>query len=168
MEQEAPTFDAVRLPPRLDTLVSLVPAVGSAADIGSGHGLLARALAVRGLRVVATEHGEPAMAGLIADLAGAGSSVEARMGDGLEPLAPGEVELVVIAGMGGRTITAILQRAPWLPRWLLLQPVQDSAEVEAWVEATGWPVRHAPLTQGGRWYQAWLLAVPAAARRRTG
>jgi tRNA (adenine22-N1)-methyltransferase len=155
----------LRLPPRLDGLLRLAPEVRAAADIGSGHGLLARALATRGVRVVATEHGSRAMAVLRADLSGAAGTVDVREGDGLAALVPGEVELAVIAGMGGRTITAILDRAGWLPRWLLLQPVQDSAVVEVWVEATGWPVRQAPLSQHGRWYQAWLVEVPVASRR---
>jgi tRNA (adenine22-N1)-methyltransferase len=139
--------------------------VASAADIGSGHGLLARALASRGLRVIATERSATAMATLTARLAATVPGLEVRRGDGLEPLAPGEVELVVIAGMGGRTITAILDRARWLPRWLLLQPVQESSAVEDWVAASGWRVRQAPLAQGGRWYHAWLVEVPAHARQ---
>lgn len=155
----------MKLPSRLEALLPLVPAVASAADIGSGHGLLARALADRGLRVIATERSSAAMVALAASLAPAAAAVEVRLGDGLEPLAFGEVELVVIAGMGGRAITGILDRASWLPRWLLLQPAQDSAMVEDWVAASGWTVRQAPLAQGGRWYHAWLVEVPVAARR---
>jgi tRNA (adenine22-N1)-methyltransferase len=152
------------LPPRLRALLELAPAAVSAADVGSGHGALAAALAERGVRVVAVERTVATYAALRADLGRYPVSVEARQGEGLEPLTPGEVELVVVAGMGGRTIRRILDTAPWLPRWLLLQPVQDPDAVAAWLSGRGWTARETLAEQGGRGYRAWLVEVPAEAR----
>jgi tRNA (adenine22-N1)-methyltransferase len=146
----------VTLPARLTALVEMTPDVATAADIGSGHGALAVALAARGMRVVATERGAAAMAVLERDVRLRGGGVEVRRGDGLEAVAPGEAELVVIAGMGGRSILRILERASWLPRWLLLQPMQDAGVVERWVAAHGGTDAR-PITQGRRWYHAWLV-----------
>ena len=163
----------MRLPARLVATAQLVPPLAaSVADVGSGHGALALWLASRGARVVATERTARSFALLQRDLArqaGAGdpaAAVEARHGDGLEPFAPGEVEVVVIAGMGGRSIIRILERAPWWPQWLVLQPIQDPHLVSAWLGERGWPAREARMTQSGRWYLGWLVEVPGGEPRR--
>ena len=143
--------------------------VGSVADIGSGHGALAAALARRGLHVVATERTAGGFAALRADLErlalGGHHPVTLRLGDGLAALRLGEVEVVVIAGMGGRSVLRILEHAPWLPRWLVLQPMQDAHLVSAWLADRGWEARERRIAQGQRWYLGWLVEVPAVDRR---
>ncbi|MEA2644946.1 MAG: tRNA (adenine22-N1)-methyltransferase [Chloroflexota bacterium] len=150
-----------RLSPRLRALLDLVPEGLAVADIGSGHGAVAHALAARGQRVVATERTPRTLGGLVADLArlpgGAAIAARARLGDGLAALAPGEVEAVVIAGMGGRSIVRILDSAPWLPRWLVLQPVQEPGAVEAWIAARGWEAVETPIAERRRRYRAWRV-----------
>ena len=152
------------LPPRLRAVLEMVPAAAAVADIGSGHGRLASTLAARGTRVVATERTPASFALLRADLARGETTVVARLGDGLAALVPGEVEVVVIAGLGGRGILRILNGAPWLPRWLVLQPMQDPHLVAGWLSERGWPRREARITQGGRWYLGWRVEVPRAHR----
>ncbi|MFY9615789.1 MAG: tRNA (adenine(22)-N(1))-methyltransferase TrmK, partial [Candidatus Dormiibacterota bacterium] len=88
-----------------------------------------------------------------------------RMGEGLTPLAAGEVATVVIAGMGARSIARILDSAAWLPRWLVLQPIQEPELVAAWIESKGWPFTVTETRQGRRTYRAWRIEVPAAVRR---
>ncbi|MDP9325000.1 MAG: class I SAM-dependent methyltransferase [Candidatus Dormibacteraeota bacterium] len=159
----------IQLPARLEGVLRLVPTTGAAADIGSGHGALAAALAARGQRVVATERTPRTAAGLTADLARrldglAGPVV--RMGEGLAPLAEGEVATAVIAGMGARSIVRILDSAPWLPPWLVLQPIQEPGLVAAWIESKGWRYTATETRQGRRAYRAWRVEVPAAVRRR--
>ena len=155
----------MRLPARLQELVDLVPARGAVADIGSGHGLLAMALADAGRRVIATERTQRALEDLRAAVVAEGAAVETRMGEGMAALAAGDVEVVVIAGMGGRSVVRILEEARWLPRWLVLQPMQDSDMVEAWVVARGWPAEVVEVADRGRDYRAWRVQVPARARR---
>ena len=154
------------LPPRLEAVLRLVPVGDPVADIGSGHGALALALAARGQRVIATERTSATMAGLRADLgphlgvtAGANTLVT-RVGEGLAPIGAGEVETAVIAGMGARTIVRILESAAWLPRWLVLQPIQEPQLVAAWIARRGWPATGARVTQGRRTYRAWRVEVP--------
>ncbi|GAC1334212.1 MAG: hypothetical protein NVSMB17_15600 [Candidatus Dormibacteria bacterium] len=153
----------VHLTPRLQAVLDLVPAAASsAADIGSGHGRLAAAMAGRGLRVIATERTAASFGLLEADLARAAAPVEGRHGDGFLALVPGEVDVAVIAGLGGRGILRILDAAPWLPRWLVLQPMQDAHLLGEWLDHRGWPRTEARMAQGGRWYVGWRVEVPAA------
>ena len=162
------------LPPRLRGVLELVPEAAVVADIGSGHGRLATGLAARGARVVAVERTAASFARLQVDLrrdalqapalGPAQGLVEPRLGDGIAALEPGEVEVAVIAGLGGRGIMRILERAPWLPRWLVLQPMQDPGLLAAWLDARGWPRDEARMAQRGRWYVGWCVEVPAAER----
>jgi tRNA (adenine22-N1)-methyltransferase len=123
------------LSPRQRALVEAVPkGAGSVADIGAGDGQVAVALAGSGARVIAVEHS----AGALERLRGAAAGrFQVRAGDGLEALAPGEVEGCVIAGLGGLTIAGILQRAPEQVRalrWLVLGPHAENHRLETWLE----------------------------------
>ena len=100
--------------------------------------------------------------GLRSDIARIGVPVATRMGDGLAALRHGEVETAVIAGLGGRSVLKILDSSRWLPRWLVLQPMQDADMVEAWIATRGWPVVAADAVERGRRYLAWRVEVPAS------
>lgn len=102
-----------QLPKRLETIIERMPASGCLADIGCDHayvaieavrrGRAARALACdvrKGPLQQAAEHI------LCAGLAG---KIETRLSDGLEKVAPGEADSVIIAGMGGPLMERILQ-----------------------------------------------------------
>lgn len=102
-----------QLPKRLETIIERMPASGCLADIGCDHayvaieavrrGKAARALACdvrKGPLQQAAEHI------LCAGLAG---KIETRLSDGLEKVAPGEADSVIIAGMGGPLMERILQ-----------------------------------------------------------
>lgn len=155
----------MRLPARLAGLADLVPSKASVADIGSGHGLLAIALAERGQRVIATEKSARAVDDLRAAVVREGAAVETRVGEGFAALAPSDADVVVVAGMGGRTVVKILETAGWLPRWLVLQPMQDAEMVDAWVKSRGWKAEESKIHDRGRDYRAWRVEVPARARR---
>ena len=109
-----------------------MPAGVSVVDVGAGDGKLAAWLAAAGRRVIATENKPGPLAEVRRRLDPLG--IECRLGEGLLPLAPGEVQVAVIAGMGGRTIASILAASPEVVRsleGLILQPVrvlQETAE----------------------------------------
>jgi tRNA (adenine22-N1)-methyltransferase len=155
----------MRLSPRLRRVLELVPADGAVADIGSGHGALAAALAARGQRVIATERTPRMVARLQLDLARIGVPVATRGGEGMEVFGDGEVDTVVIAGLGGRSLLRILESSPWLPGWLVLQPMQDADLVEGWIAAKGWPAVDTDAIQRGRRYRAWRVQVREGAAR---
>lgn len=132
---------------------------GSVADVGAGDGQLARHLAARGLRVVATERRRASFALLRA----AAPELDCRLGDGLEVLRPGEVEGVVLAGMGGHSIAGILERSPAVARsldWLVLQPQQHADPLVSWLAGAGYSLRaRTAAAQGRHSYTVLLVTV---------
>jgi tRNA (adenine22-N1)-methyltransferase len=144
-----------------------VPAGCSVADVGAGDGLLAAWLAEHGHRVIATENkpGPLAVARVRLDPLG----VECRLGDGLSLLKPGEVEVVVIAGMGGGTIAGILAASPEVVaslRAAVLQPVQRGEEMLAGLLAKGFrEAGRSETEQGSHRYTALLLLPPYSTAR---
>jgi len=135
-----------------------VPAgASSAADIGAGDGQVALALARRGVRMIATELGQGSFARLP-------QSLQRRRGDGLSVLWPSEVEGVVVAGMGGRTIAAMLEDGGEVARslrWLVLQPQQHLPDLEEWLHGAGYRLAAArDVDQGGRSYRVLLVEPP--------
>ncbi len=155
----------VALPARLRGVGALVPAGSAAvADIGAGHGALSAALALRGsARVIATELSAGPLRELRSNLSAwqLGERVEVRCGPGLTPLAAGEVEVVVIAGVGANTMLRIADEAPSRGvRWLVLQCMQRDQLVLPWLADRGWRVIAASsCTQRHREYTAQLVEV---------
>jgi tRNA (adenine22-N1)-methyltransferase len=103
----------ITLSKRLQAVASYVPHGSRLADIGSDHALLPVWL-VQSRRLKSAVAGELNEGPYLAAAkqvreAGLVSSIAVRRGDGLEVLAPGEVDCVVIAGMGGSLIAQILQ-----------------------------------------------------------
>lgn len=87
-----------------------------------------------------------------------------RLGEGLTPLGAGEVEVAVIAGMGGHAIRRILQASPAVVRALerlVLQPQQHARELRAWLDAEGYDVLQAcEAIDRGRRYTVLTVRPP--------
>lgn len=146
--------------PRLRAIAALVPAgCGCLADIGTDHGYLPVSLLLEGriARAVAADVGAPPLdhARRTARRYGVGEGLDFRLGDGLGVLRPGEADVIVIAGMGGDTITEILAAAPWSRAGplLLLQPMSRAEVLRAWLPANGYAVYREELARDkGRLY----------------
>jgi len=157
-----------RLNDRLRALLAMLPSgAHPVADVGAGHGALAVHLAHRGaVRVIATEAGRGPYQELCHNLDwwGARERVEPRFGAGLDPIAAGEVEGVVAAGMGARNLLGICAgAAARRVRWVALQCVQDPELVDPWLRAVGWRVLASTVAvDRGHNYPTWLCAVSAA------
>src|SRR5215467_184573 len=86
---------------------------------------------------------------------------DCRQGEGLEVLGPGEVEGVVLAGLGGHTIARVLESAPAVARtleWLVLQPQQHADHLLAWLGPAGYRVAvRATMSQGRHSYTVLLV-----------
>ena len=155
---------------RLNAVAALVPPMCRAADIGSDHAYLAIALWRSGKvsRMIATDKHEGPCQTAQRTLAAAGLAEEipVRQGDGLSVLAPGEVEVVCIAGMGGALIASILAAAPEVLsglRRLILQPMNDAPHLRRWLYEHGWHLTAETLAEvDGRLYEV-LAAEPGAA-----
>ena len=98
----------MRLSRRLETILSMVPPGLSTADIGTDHGLVAAELISRGIcpRVIATDlrEGPLSAARALVKERGLQEKIDLRLGDGLAPLEPGEVQVILMAGMGGALV----------------------------------------------------------------
>ena len=129
----------------------------SLADIGAGDGQIALWLARRGARVIATERGPGAFARLPA-------SLERRRGDGLSALQAGEVDGVIVAGMGGRTIARMIEGGREVAsslHWLVLQPQQHVSELEGWLARAGYRLLAArDVDEGRRSYRVLVVEPP--------
>ncbi|MDQ6918375.1 MAG: class I SAM-dependent methyltransferase [Candidatus Dormibacteraeota bacterium] len=143
-------------------VAQLVPAGRSVADIGTGDGKLAAWLAAAGHQVIATENKPGPREEALRVLRPLG--IECRLGEGLEPIRPGEVEVAVIAGMGGRTILRILAGSPHVVgslEALVVQPMHHSEELRAELLARGYRVsRGQEIEQRSRGYSALLILPP--------
>ncbi|MFM1651489.1 tRNA (adenine(22)-N(1))-methyltransferase [Brevibacillus sp. B_LB10_24] len=136
---------SIVLSKRLKKIAEYCPAGSRVADIGSDHALLTSYLLASGLAafVIAGELNEgpyQAAREQVAKLTAA-DRASVRKGDGLAVLAPGEVNAVCIAGMGGQLISSILEsgkaKLPGVQR-LILQPNVGEEAVRRWLLDNRW------------------------------
>ena len=133
------------LQPRLQAIADLVPQGARLADVGTDHGYLPIYLLQRGqiASAIATDlHLGPLERGRQAARAyGMEAQITFRLCDGLQAVAPEEVDTVVIAGMGGETIAAILDAVPWSrEKLLLLQPMSRAKLLRPWLVDHGYAI----------------------------
>lgn len=135
----------IRLDERLTAVAELAAGAKVLCDVGCDHGKLA-CYAVqtgRAESALATDISAPSLrkAAELAEDTGVYDRVETRLGDGLDPVADGEADTVVIAGMGGDLIARILERAhaqgKTFPR-LVLSPNTHPERVRATLAGTGY------------------------------
>lgn len=76
-----------------------------------------------------------------------------RVGDGVSTIKPGEVDTLVIGGLGGRTIAGILAADQNLTNSfskLILQPRNNSGELRYYLHLTGWTIISERLAKEGK------------------
>jgi len=138
----------MKLGPRLKTIASFVPRGTNLADIGTDHAYLPVNLLQQ--RVIAKaigvdNHRGPYESALETVRAhGLTDMIEIRLGNGLVPLKKGEVETLVIAGMGGKNILEILQSNPPVMediRTLILQPQGAEEQVRVQLLLKEWKLK---------------------------
>ena len=139
-----------KLSARLEAMAGHINAGESVADIGADHGYLPLHLVREGVSPFAiltdSQPGPLEKTRASVARAKAGRSdmrIELRLGDGLSALGPGEVDVVVIAGMGGETISSILSTDPSKAcsfRKYILQPRTKTDVLKAWLAGEGWKI----------------------------
>jgi len=130
----------IQLTPRLAAIANEIKKGETMADIGTDHGFLPVALWEQGVcpKVILADVNRGPLdkaksnaAALYPD-----AQFDYRLGDGLQVLEPGEVDTVVIAGMGGTLMTEILEEdleKTWTYKKLILQPRKDIGELRWWI-----------------------------------
>jgi tRNA (adenine22-N1)-methyltransferase len=150
---------ALSLSPRLRAVADAVPPGARVADVGTDHAQLLAWLVRQGR--IAGGIGIDVNAGPLAQarrtLAAAGvEGVALRHGDGLQPLVPGEVDVVVLAGMGGARMIRLLDAGAAVVerlRGLVLQPNTEWTAVRRWVEARGYALAGETMVEDrGKFY----------------
>lgn len=108
-------------------------------DIGSNHGYLPAYLLRAGWadKVVVVEKNPGPLALARQNLRRV--NAEVREGDGLSPIAPGELDCLCMAGFGGALMARILHSHPdRVPLRLVLQPNDNALALHIWSESSGY------------------------------
>lgn len=144
------------LSPRLTAVADWVIKGRPVADIGSDHAGLVINLLTSGhcpQAIITDINPQPLQRAVsIVKTQGLYSQCDFRLGDGLTPLKPGEVDTVCIAGMGGHTIADILESSPEKLasfQRLLLQPMNVFVPLRIFLSRVGYPILQERAVQEG-------------------
>ena len=131
--------------PRLEMIARLVPPGARLADVGTDHGYLPVWLLQNGKissAIASDVRPDPLHhARTTAELYGLADQIDFRLCDGLDGISSEETDTVVLAGMGGETIAAILTDAKWTLTGkitLLLQPMSKAEFLRKWLPENGY------------------------------
>ncbi|MEH7461295.1 tRNA (adenine(22)-N(1))-methyltransferase TrmK [Bacillus thuringiensis] len=154
-------MNEVKLSKRLEEVVLEIPAGSTVADIGSDHAYLPCYTILHHIAVqaVAGEVVEGPFRSAQATVAECGlqDKVSVRKGNGLEVIAPGEVDVITIAGMGGALIRDILENGKEKLKGvtrLILQPNIAAHHIREWFIENGWElIKEKIVKEDGKIYE---------------
>ncbi|MDK2822603.1 MAG: tRNA (adenine22-N1)-methyltransferase [Clostridia bacterium] len=155
----------VKLSKRLKQVASFVPLGTVVADIGTDHALLPSFLVQEKISpsAIAVDINEGPIKVAQAQIRKLllADKISVRYGDGLEPIKVGEVQTVVIAGMGGSTITKILNKSTQVVaklQRLILQPNLAADLVRSWAVHNNWKIIDEEIIfEDGHFYEIIVL-----------
>ncbi len=156
-----------RLTDRLQLIAEQIQTGETMADIGTDHGFLPIYLWRNGIspKVIMCDISEPSLDKAIKAAQEFHSSDKLlfRAGDGLKVLDNGEVDAVVIAGMGGNLICDILAanitKAKSFKRFIF-QPRNNCGNLRYWLEHNGFYVYRNLLVREGKFICEIICAIP--------
>ena len=152
---------------RLELIASFVKNGIGVADVGTDHGYIPVMLVKRGYKgnIIATDINEGPLNKAKQSLieAGCEEAVELILCNGLDGCESEKIDTIIVAGMGGDTITGILDRAEWCAREdikLILQPVTKPEILRYWLVNNDFRIiNEAQAEENGTVYQI-ICAVP--------
>ena len=156
-----------KLTRRLAVLCSLIPAADTLADVGCDHGYctlyalekgLCRKAYISDISALSLHKAEKLLSRYMAE-----GKAESVCCAGLEKIPP-SVGAVIIAGMGGEEILSIL-REGFLPPKLLLQPMQNTPKVRAFLLENGYAIERDVTFRDGKYYDVIYAEKGGAARK---
>lgn len=147
----------LELTPRLKAVADLVRPGAAMADIGTDHAYLPVWLLLEGKisRAIAADLREGPLdrARLTAKEYCCPEDICFRLCDGLSGIRPEEADTIVIAGMGGETISTILAAAPWTQDesyTLILQPMSAQHDLRRWLWRHGYKIKKEQIVCEGK------------------
>jgi len=156
----------IQLNERLRVIADNIARGQTMADIGSDHGFLPLYLWENQIcpQIIVTDisAGSLDKAQENARRYGAGA-LEFRLGDGLAVISAGEVDVVVIAGMGGVLMTKLLGADPAKTvsfQTFVLQPRNGCGKLRYWLEKTGFTTRAELLAKEGKYICEIIVVSP--------
>ena len=150
----------MQLSQRLSSVASMVTAGNCLADVGTDHGYVPIYLYERQIipRAIAMDINKGPLERARLHIAEYGyqKAIETRLSDGMAALKPGEVDSVVIAGMGGPLMIKILSAYPEVTaslKELVLQPQSEISEVRIWLYEQGYEIIEEHMVfEDGKYY----------------
>ncbi len=158
----------MRLSKRIYAIAEQINIGETAADIGTDHGYVPMLLMKNGISpaVIMSDISSGSLAKAIQTFEMCGINVPEtafRVGDGLDTIEPAEVDDVIIGGLGGFTITEILQSdldKSRSFRKLILQPRKHSGNLRFFLYTHGWDIVSEELAPEGKFVCEIITAVP--------
>ena len=147
-----------RLSKRIYKIAEKVRQGESAADIGTDHGYVPMLLMRNHVSpfVIMSDISEGSLAKAKETFAISGIDVPDscfRTGDGLSTVKPGEVDAIIIGGLGGLTIAGILADDPQKSRSfkkIIMQPRKHSGNLRYYLYTNGWDITDEDLAPEGK------------------
>lgn len=160
----------MKLTPRLQKIAEEIKPGESMADIGTDHGFLPLYLWENKIspRIILADisPGSLEKAAENCRLFRPQETFDLRLGSGLEVLAPGEVDTVVMAGMGGILMSELLGKdlkKAWSFSKYILQPRRHIGRLRFWLYDNGFSITNERLVREGKFICEILTVVPKEA-----
>ncbi len=153
--------EKVKLTKRLNTIADLVNRNSIVADVGTDHGYIPKYLIEKEIAklVIATDISKGSLEKTINYIKEEDLSeyIITRLGNGLQPIKPFEVDTVIIAGMGGLLIVDILEESKdKLDTYLdyILQPMVGADELRKYLLNNGFKIINDKVVrEGDKFYE---------------
>ena len=150
----------MELSKRLHAVAGLVTEGASVADIGTDHGYIPIYLIQERIasKVIALDVKKGTLERARMHIIGHGlkGQIETRLSDGLREVAPGEVDTVIAAGMGGGLVIHILKDSPETVKEIssfILQPQSEIDKVRRYLNEHGYRiVEERMVEESGKFY----------------
>jgi tRNA (adenine22-N1)-methyltransferase len=157
----------MKLTPRLQTIANLIPEGAKVGDVGSDHGYLVAYLVEQEQvsKAIASDINQGPVDNALSTLKenNLQDKIEVRLGGGLEPYVNGEIDIAVIAGMGGMLIRDIISDALVLARtldFLILQPMTQQSELRRWLVENGFELfNERNIREGNKYYEIFCVRI---------
>lgn len=156
----------MKLTPRLQTIAEKVDKGSIVADIGTDHGYIPIYLIENGIstKAIAADINKGPLDNARKQilLYNYQDKIETRLGNGLDVITLGEIDTIIIAGMGGLLIRDILTdnlATAKNAKKLILQPMVAQADLRKWLVDNGFKIMDEQLAKEGHKYYEILVAV---------